>query len=145
MLKLDNIKPAKGSTKNRKRVGRGNSSGSGTYSGKGQKGQRSRSGASGLKRLGMKKQLLQIPKLRGFKSHKPKNQSVNLLDLNSIFKDGDTINPQKLVKKGLIKDSNLPAKILGKGDFSLKDLKIEGIKVSETARKQIEENNGKIS
>ncbi|MCK4554160.1 hypothetical protein KAU19_04310, partial [Candidatus Parcubacteria bacterium] len=69
MLRLHNIKPNKKAVKKRKRVGRGNASGHGTYSGRGIKGQRSRSGGkSGLKRLGMKMILRNIPKKRGFKS-----------------------------------------------------------------------------
>ena len=88
MLSLHTIKPNKGETKKRKRVGRGNASGHGTYSGRGQKGQRSRSGGkSGLKRKGMKQILLQTPKLRGFKSDKPKNQVINLVDINKNFKE----------------------------------------------------------
>ena len=114
MLRLDNLKPGKGSVKKEKRVGRGNASGHGTYSGRGQKGQKSRAGVGGLKRLGMKSSLLQIPKVRGFKSKKPKNQPVNLSDLNINFKDGAEINPKTLLGKGLIKDAKFPVKILGK-------------------------------
>lgn len=136
-LSLHTIKPNKGATKKRKRVGRGNSSGHGTYSGRGQKGQKSRSGVSGLKRLGMKKRLLQIPKFRGFKSNKPKNQVVSLEDINKNFKDGDKINPKKLLKKGLIDKIELPVKILGKDELKLKNLEFSDIKMSESVREQI--------
>jgi len=101
-LSLHTIKPAKGSTKKRKRVGRGNASGHGTYSTRGIKGQKARSGVSNLKRLGMKMTLMRTPKKRGFKSLKPKDQVLNLTDINKNFKDGDTINPKILLKKGLI-------------------------------------------
>jgi len=67
-LQAQQLKPATGSTKKRKRVGRGNSSGHGTYSTRGLKGQKSRSGVSGLKRLGMRQVLLRTPKYKGFKS-----------------------------------------------------------------------------
>jgi len=70
MITLDNLKPNKGAKKNRKRVGRGNASGSGNYSGKGMKGQKSRSGVTNLKRIGLKATLFSIPKKRGFKSGK---------------------------------------------------------------------------
>ena len=90
-LSLHTIKSAKGATKKRKRVGRGNASGQGTYSGRGIKGQKSRSGVSGLKRLGMRQILRRIPKQRGFKSLKPDNQVVNLADINKHFKKGDLI------------------------------------------------------
>ena len=133
-LTLHTIKPAKGATKNRKRVGRGNSSGHGNYSCKGLKGQRSRSGVSGLKRLGMKNIILQTPKLRGFKSPKPKNQVVNIDSINENFKDGDVINPKTLLKAGLIGKINLPVKILGVGKLKLKSLRFNGVKMSESVR-----------
>ena len=136
-LSLHTIKPNKGATKKCKRVGRGNSSGHGTYSGRGQKGQKSRSGVSGLKRLGMKKRLLQIPKFRGFKSNKPKNQVVSLGDINKSFKDGDKINPKELLKKGLIDKIRLPVKILGKDELKLKNLEFSDVKMSESVKKQI--------
>jgi large subunit ribosomal protein L15 len=135
-LRLHTIKPAKGSTKKRKRVGRGNASGHGTYSGRGLKGQKSRSGGkNGLKRLGMKTTLLNIPKKRGFKSQKPKNQVVNLADINKYFKDGDTVDPQSLLKAGLIDTIKLPVKILGKGELKLKNVKFEGVKMSESVKR----------
>ena len=86
-LSLHTIKPSKGAAKKRKRVGRGNASGHGTYSTRGLKGQKSRSGVSGLKRLGLKMTLSRIPKKRGFKSPKAKNQVVNLTDINENFKE----------------------------------------------------------
>lgn len=144
MLRSDNIKPAKGSTKKRKRVGRGNSSGHGTYSGRGLKGQKARAGVSGLKRLGMKSTLLQIPKVRGFKSHKPNNQVVNLADINNNFKAGDKINPKSLLKKSLIKDIKIPVKILSKGDLKIKDLIFEDVKISSQAREKVDKNGCKI-
>jgi len=136
-LSLHTIKPNKGATKKRKRVGRGNASGHGTYSGRGLKGQRSRSGVSGLKRLGMKKQLLQIPKVRGFKSARAKNQVVNISDLNSNFKNGDEISPKTLLRKDLIAKIELPVKILGKGKLTLKDLKFKDVKLSQSVKEQI--------
>ena len=137
-LSLHTISPNKGATKKRKRVGRGNSSGHGTYSGRGQKGQRSRSGVTGLKRLGMKKQLLQTPKIRGFKSKKPKNQVVSLQEINSNFKDGAVITPKSLLAKKLIGTIKLPVKILGGGELRIKGVKFEGIRVSESVKEQLE-------
>ncbi|MDP3042839.1 MAG: 50S ribosomal protein L15 [bacterium] len=137
-LRLHTIKPAKGSTKKRKRVGRGNASGHGTYSGRGLKGQKSRSGGkNGLKRLGMKTTLLNIPKKRGFKSQKPKNQAVNLASINKYFKDGDVVNPQNLLKAGLIGAAKSSVKILGKGELKLKNVKFEGVKMSGSVKNQI--------
>jgi len=138
VLSLNTISPKKGSMKKRKRVGRGNSSGHGTYSGKGLKGQKSRAGVSGLKRLGMKQVLLKTPKKRGFTSSKPKDQVVNLIDINKNFKDNDVITPKILLGKGLIDNIKLDVKILGKGDLKLKDLKFLGVKMSDSVKKKLE-------
>lgn len=135
-LTLHTIKPKTGSTKKRKRVGRGNASGHGTYSTRGLKGQKSRSGVSNLKRLGMRQQLLQVPKERGFKSDKAKNQPVNLIDINIKFKDGDEISPKTLLRKNLIKNTEAPVKILGKGELTLKNLTFKGVKMSDNVVKQ---------
>ena len=138
-LSLHTIKPAKGATKKRKKVGRGNASGRGTYSGRGIKGQRSRSGGkSGLKRLGMRIILKNIPKKRGFKSDKPKNQVVNLTDLNKHFKDGDVVSPKSLLKAGLIDTIKLPVKILGKGELTVNGLKFSDVKMSGSVKEQVE-------
>jgi len=114
MLSLNTIKKSSGTRQKNKRVGRGNASGHGTYSTRGQKGQKSRSGVTGLKRLGMKKQLLQIPKSRGFRSLQPKNQVVSVSAINSNFKNDETVSPETLLAKKMINSSTLPVKILGK-------------------------------
>jgi len=137
-LSLNNLNSSQGAIKKRKRIGRGNSSGHGTYSGRGQKGQKSRSGSSGLKRLGMKKQLLQIPKLRGFKSGKSKNQIVNLAQINDNFKDGAEITPKSLLAKKLIDTMKLPVKVLGGGQLKIKNIKFKDVNISESVKKQIE-------
>jgi large subunit ribosomal protein L15 len=136
-ISLNNIKKPS-SQKSRKRIGRGNASGTGTYSGRGQKGQNSRAGVSNLKRLGMKARLMQIPKVRGFKSHHPKNQVLSVEVINSNFKDNDTVNPQILLEKHLIKTVKEPVKILGKEPLKLKGLKFEKIKMSATLKEQLE-------
>jgi large subunit ribosomal protein L15 len=93
---------------------------------------------SGLKKLGMRQKLLQIPKIRGFKSAKPKNQVVNLSDINNNFKDGSVITPKDLLAKGLINTIKLPVKILGKGELRIKDIKFSDIKISESVKEKIE-------
>jgi len=133
-IELSTIKKSKGALKKRKIVGRGNSSGHGTYSTKGLKGQRARKGVSNLKRLGMKKQLLQIPKVRGFKSLYPKNVAISIATINENFKDNDKVNPQTLLEKGLIKDVKAPVKILGKDSLTLKGLEFSGVKMSESVK-----------
>ena len=144
-LSLHTIKRSKTATRKRKRIGRGNASGTGTYSGKGLKGQKSRSGVSGLKKLGMRQVLLRTPKKRGFTSLKPKAQIINLSEINNNFKEGDEINPKILLKKGLIGNINLGVKILGNGKLAVSGLKLKNIQMSETVKGQIEKMKGKIS
>jgi large subunit ribosomal protein L15 len=136
-LAIHTIKPKKGSKKTRKRIGRGNASGTGTYSGKGQKGQNSRAGVSNLKRLGLRQMLLQVPKKRGFKSIKPNNKVVKVEDINDNFKDNETVNPKTLVKKGLVSNLKSPIKILGKEKLKVK-VKFEDVKMSKGVAEQVE-------
>jgi large subunit ribosomal protein L15 len=143
-LSIHTIKKSKATSQKRKRIGRGNASGTGTYSGKGLKGQKSRSGVSNLKRLGMKQVLLRTPKVRGFKSRNPKNQVLNLSDLNINFKDGEEISPAVLLKKGLVKNTMEPVKLLGQGQLKVKNLQVSGLQLSASAREQIEKLGGKI-
>lgn len=144
-LSMHTIKPAKGAVKKRKRVGRGNASGRGTYSGRGQKGQRSRSGGKkGLKRLGMKHILQNIPKKRGFKSKRPKNQVVNLIQINKHYKEGEAVDPKSLLKKELIDTIKLPIKILGTGELRVKNLEFSGVKISKSVKKEIEKMKGDV-
>lgn len=136
MLSLNTIKKSKGADKKKKRVGRGNASGHGTYSTRGLKGQKSRSGVSGLKKLGMKKNLLKIPKLRGFKSKNPKNQIVSVKMLNANFKNQDTVSPETLLEKKLILSKTAPIKVLGKEKLTVK-VKFAGVKMSDGVKAQL--------
>ena len=136
-LSIHTIKAPKGKTKKRKRIGRGNAAGQGTYAGKGLKGQKARSGVSNLKRLGMKQVLLRTPKKRGFNSDKPKNQIVNLSALNKYFKPGETVSPKTLKDKGLIDNLETNAKILGQGKLEVKDLKFEDVLMSASVKEQL--------
>jgi large subunit ribosomal protein L15 len=136
-LTLHTIKPAKGSVKKRKRVGRGNSSGHGTYSTRGLKGQKSRSGASGLTRLGLKQMLRATPKVRGFKSLKPKNQVVNLSVISSAYKEGEIVSRKSLFRKGIIDNSKVAVKVLSTGKLSVKKLVIEDILMSKSAMEKL--------
>jgi large subunit ribosomal protein L15 len=131
MLSLNNIKAKRGQ-KSIKRVGRGNASGHGTYSCKGQKGQNSRSGVTGLKRLGMRPHILQTPKIGGFRSLAPKNQIVKVADINNNFKDGETVSAKTLFAKGLIGNAQKPVKILGGGKIEVKVEFEKNIKLSKS-------------
>lgn len=136
MLSLNTIKKTKGSAKKIKRIGRGNASGHGTYSTKGLKGQKARSGVSNLKRLGMRKQLLSTPKVRGFKSDKPKNQVVSVKAINNNFKDNEVVSPATLAEKKLINSASLPVKVLGKEKLTVK-VTFEKVNASKSVTDQI--------
>jgi large subunit ribosomal protein L15 len=142
-LKLYNLRPARGAKKNKKRIGRGDSSGHGTYSTRGQKGQRARSGGrGGLKLKGLKSGIQSIPKLGGFKSLKPKLDAINLDVLEKNYKNGDFVDALSLWQKGL-SNSKYNVKILGNGAIS-KKLTIAGLKISQSAAAAIEKAGGKV-
>lgn len=142
-LTLANLKPAVGATKKKKRVGRGNSSGHGTYSTRGLKGQRARAGVSGLKLKGFKARLQKIPKLRGFKSAYPKMAVVNILRLDEVFSDGEVVTPKKLEEIGLIEETKYGVKILGQGELK-KKLMVKGCCFSRSAKEAVEKAGGKV-
>lgn len=142
MKGLHNLHPAKGSHKRSKRLGRGSGSGKGNYSGKGIKGQRARSGGrSGLQARSMKAYLLRIPKIRGFKSHRPRWQTVNVSLLASNFSDGERVTPQSLRAKHLITGQGRGVKILGQGELN-KKLTVEAHSFSLGAKAAIEGSGG---
>ena len=140
MLSLHTIQPAKGAKKSKKTIGRGGKRG--TYAGKGLKGQKARSGVSGLKRLGMRQLIERTHKLRGFKSRNIKPEILNLDDL-SLFKDGDRIDPQILLEKGIVDKIKNGVKILGDGEIKVK-LEISGCEVSKSVKEKIEKVGGKV-
>lgn len=145
MLSLSELKPYKGSVKRRKIVGRGLGSGHGTYSGRGAKGQKARSGASiplGFEggRMPLHRQ---IPKKRGFTSKREKNLPLNLTVINEKFNANEIVNPKILVSKGLAKFTATPIKILGGGELT-KPLTFEKVMVSASAKEKIETAGGKV-
>jgi large subunit ribosomal protein L15 len=141
---LNSIK-SKSGTKAKKRAGRGNASGSGTYCGRGCKGQGQRK--SGNLRPGFEggqtPLIMRLPKLKGFKNpNKLKFQIVNIADLER-FNDGEEINVLTLLEKKLIRRKNNPVKLLGNGKIS-KKLNIKLHKVSVVAKEKIEAAGGKV-
>lgn len=119
-LKINDLKPAEGSTQAPKRVGRGRSSGHGKTSGRGMKGQKAR----GKTRIGFEGGQMplqrRVPKLRGFKPRAKKEfHLVNVEKLND-FADGDSVTPESLVGKGIIKKLDKEVKILGRGELERK-------------------------
>lgn len=137
-MQLHQIKPIH-KQKRKKRVGRGGKRG--TYSGKGLKGQKSRAGRK--MRPELRDYIKKIPKKRGyrFKSIFPKPEIINLRDLDKFFNDGETVNPEILLQKGLvgrIKGKTPEVKILGSGELK-KKLKIENCLMSESAKKALKQ------
>ena len=141
-LTLHSIQPSKGSKKSKKRIGRGLAS-KGRYSGRGVKGQRSRSGVSGLKKMGLRQNMLATPKSRGFKRHSPTPVIINISSLTSYFGDGAKVSPKILLKKGLVQDISNGVKVLGHGDIKIK-LFITDCKVSMSAKEKIEAAGGTV-
>jgi large subunit ribosomal protein L15 len=122
--------------KNKKRVGRGGKSG--TYSGKGMKGQKSRSGYSRRSTWegGRTTLIASTKKNKGFKSRNAKNQVVSLDALENNFKNGDEVTPETLKEAGLINDISVPVKILNNGELK-KKLKFTDVLMSDTAKKAL--------
>lgn len=132
------------SSKKIKRIGRGGKKG--TYSGRGGKGQTARSGFSRRATFegGMSTLVARTKKLRGFKSLRPKNQVITLAQLETKFNAGDEVSPKTLAEKNLIKNVNLPVKILSKGEITKKFV-INGALVSDSAKAKIEKAGGQIT
>jgi large subunit ribosomal protein L15 len=145
MLKLNNLGVPRGATKRRRRRGRGHAAGQGKTSGRGHKGQRSRSGGGvppwfegGQMPLNRR-----LPK-RGFTNiFKKVYQIVNLDDLER-FEAGTKVDAEALVSVGLIKHRDRPVKLLGRGELG-KSLQIEVTKASQTAVAAVEKAGGSIT
>jgi large subunit ribosomal protein L15 len=136
-MELNNLRPSIGSTKNRKRIGRGTGSGHGKTATKGHKGQKARSGGSikaGFEGGQMPLQR-RLPK-RGFTPLTRVEYSLVNLQQLDVFEAGSTVDAEALVSKGMIKSSNVAVKILGNGDLT-KSLKIFATKFSQSARDKI--------
>jgi len=142
-VKLNQLSPAEGSTRDRKRKGRGPSSGLGKTAGRGQKGQKSRSGGGVRPGFegGQMPLTRRLPK-RGFTNIFAKVYSeVNLAQLE-VFEADTVVTPELLKEKGIIKKLNDGVKILGKGELN-KKLTVKAHKFSKAAQEKIEAAGGK--
>ena len=139
------LRPPKGAKKNRRRVGRGDSSGFGSYSGRGMKGQNSRTGG-GVRpsfeggQLPLSKKL---PKIRGFTSIFRKRYSVVNVDRLAVFPSESEVTPEALSDAGILRNLNSPVKILGRGELNV-PLVVSAHKFSASARQQIEAAGGSV-
>ena len=142
-MKQNELSPASGSKKARKRVGRGDGSGHGTYSGRGLKGQKARAG--GRMRPGFEGGQLplikRLPKKRGFHNHFRVEYTVIDLSALNTFEAGSEITVDILNKSGLLNSTNKPVKVLANGDVD-RPLKIKLNKYSATAKSKIEAAGG---
>jgi large subunit ribosomal protein L15 len=144
-MRLDELKPAPGSFHRRKIVGRGIGSGHGAQSTRGMKGQRSRSGFSGMVGFegGQVPLIRRIPK-RGFRhtAFRIEHSVVNVADLAERFDGKETVSPASLRVAGLVKGSHR-VKILGTGELSIA-LTVQAHAFSESAKQKIEKAGGRI-
>ncbi len=142
-MRLDELKPAAGSTFTVKRVGRGIGSGTGKTSGKGHKGQNARSGGGVRPGFegGQMPLYRRLPK-RGFKNIFAKQYvTINIEDLEA-FEDGTEVTEQLLLDKGIIKKTLDGVKLLGRGELT-KKLTVKVTKYTESAKEKIEKAGGK--
>ncbi len=143
MIDLSNLKPAAGSRKKRKRVGRGNASGMGTTSGRGAKGQKARSGGSVPQWFegGQMPIYRRLPK-RGFKNFQFRKEYavVNIRDLN-IFEKGSLVDRKALKDKGKIPNLSVSVKLLADGDIEI-PLTVKLDKASQSAVDKITKAGG---
>ena len=153
-LNLSTLKPAQ-SRKDRKRVGRGLGSGKGRYSGRGIKGQKSRAGSKKMAAGFEGGQMpidMRMPKLRGNTSadampigpFRTYSQPINLRDLDRVFADGDTVNIEAMVEKGLLKNTKADVKVLGEGELT-KKLSVTAHSFSKSAVEKIEAAGGTVT
>ncbi|MBV7274654.1 50S ribosomal protein L15 [Clostridium thailandense] len=143
-MKLHELRPAEGARKAPKRVGRGTGSGLGRNAGKGEKGQKARSG--GGVRLGFEGGQMplyrRLPK-RGFTNIFAKQYAeINVERLN-IFEDGTEITPEFLLEKGIVKKAKDGVKVLGNGELQ-KKLIVKAAKFTKAAVEKIEAAGGKV-
>ena len=143
-MQLHNLKPTPGSTKNRKRVGRGTGSGTGKTAGSGHKGQNSRSGGKTRPGFegGQTPLFKRLPK-RGFTNHFRKEyEIVNVSDLNR-YEDGTVVTIERLLQDRLVRKSKLAVKVLGNGELTVK-LTVKANKFTASAVEKIQAVGGSV-
>jgi large subunit ribosomal protein L15 len=145
-MQIHDLFPAPGSRKDRKRVGRGHGSGHGGRSGRGDKGQLSRSGGGkGPGFEGGQNPLhMRLPKLPGFKNrNRVEYAVVNVSRLDALYDAGEVVDVDSLFVKGVIKSKTVPVKVLGDGEIT-KALTVRVDKVSVPAKAKIEAAGGTV-
>lgn len=143
-MKLHDLKPAPGSTRDRKRIGRGHGSGNVKTAGRGTKGQKARSGGRTRPGFegGQNPIYQRMPYKRGFKNFFKKEFEVINLGQIEAFELESPVTPESLYERGLIRSTRIPVKILGDGEIS-SAFEIHAHKFSASAREKIEAAGGK--
>jgi len=142
-VRQDELSPAPGSKKDRKRVGRGNGSGHGTYSGRGLKGQKSRTGYR-MKRSfegGQLPLMKRLPQQRGFTNIFKTEYSVVNLDKLNVFEPGSEVTPEKMADARIVRSLRSPIKVLAEGEIN-RPLVIKANRFSAAAKAKIEAAGG---
>lgn len=144
-MELHDLKPPKGATRDRKRVGRGHGSGNVKTAGRGTKGQKSRSGGRTRPGFegGQNPIYQRMPYKRGFKNFFKKEFEVINLKTIVEFEMESPVTPESLLERGLIRTTNVPLKILGDGELS-SVLVVRAHKFSASAREKIEAAGGTV-
>jgi large subunit ribosomal protein L15 len=145
VVRQDNIAPAPGSRRASKRVGRGNGSGHGTYSGRGCKGQKARAGNNKVRpgfEGGQLPLIKRLPRKRGFTNIFKTEYSTIGIDSLNHFEPGSEVTAEKLVAAGMLKSLRNPIKILADGDIN-HPLTVKANKFSASAKAKIEAAGGK--
>ena len=144
-MRQDELSPTSGSKKSRKRVGRGDGSGHGNYSGRGCKGQKSRSGyrmKPGFEG-GQLPLIKRLPRKRGFVNIFRIEYSVININKLNMFESGSEVTPERLVAAGLVKSLRHPVKILAEGDIK-HPLLVKAHRFSAAAKAKIEAAGGRV-
>ncbi len=146
-MKLHDLRPADGSTKDRKRVGRGISAGQGKTAGRGTKGQGARTGGGKGPYFegGQLPLVRRLPFKRGFNNvFRIEYQEVNLDDLARVFSAGDVVTPATLQAKGLIRKADDPVVIMGRGELGIA-LNVSAHRFTKSAQEKIEKAGGTVT
>jgi len=145
-MKLNDLRPAEGSTKKRKRVGRGISAGQGKTAGRGTKGQGARSGGGKGQYFegGQLPLVRRLPFKRGFNNiFRTHYQEVNVDDLARVFGAGDSATPETMAERGLVKEVDQPIAVLGRGELPI-SLTVKAHRFTKSAQEKIEKAGGSV-
>ncbi len=139
------LNPPRGARKAKKRVGRGDAAGQGSYAGRGMKGQKSRSGNGIVRGFegGQMRMIKGLPMKRGFTNVFKTQYALVKLETLELFDSGERITPELLRERGLLREKGMPVKVLADGELT-KRLTVAAHKFSRSAREKIEAAGGAV-